>query len=213
MSEAVIHGPDYSTYVRTVRLAFEEKPAEYRLEPVHILGGEAQNPGYLKLQPFAKVPAFEHDGITLYETDAIARYVDRAFPGKQLQPSDPKAAARMNQVIGILNSYGYPSILGKVVWQRLIVPMTGGTGDEKVVEEAKPTVTKCLAEFERIKGQGRFMAGDELSLADLFLAPNFAYLSMTPDFAGLIAPHSGLRAWWDEISSRPSMQKTAPKLG
>ena len=90
MATAIIHGPDYSTYVRTVRLTFEEKGARYELRPVHILGGKAQEASYLKLQPFGKVPAFEHDGLVLYETTAIIRYVDQVFPGKRLQPDDAK---------------------------------------------------------------------------------------------------------------------------
>ena len=36
MATPVIYGPEYSTYVRTIRLTFEEKPAEYRLEPVEL---------------------------------------------------------------------------------------------------------------------------------------------------------------------------------
>ena len=133
MAVPIIYGPDYSTYARTVRLALEEKPAEYRLEPIHILGGEGQQASYLQRHPFGKVPAFEHDGFRMYETDAITRYIDQVFPGKRLQPSDARQAARMNQAISIINSYGYGSIIGKVVWQRLIVPMTGGgQGDEAV---------------------------------------------------------------------------------
>ena len=87
MATPIIYGPDYSTYVRTVRLAHEEKPVEYRLEPVHILGGEAQQPGHLQRHPFGKVPAFEHDGFTLYETTAIVRYVDRVFAPPSYQSS------------------------------------------------------------------------------------------------------------------------------
>src|SRR5215203_380109 len=113
MAVPIIYGPDYSTYARTVRLALEEKPAEYRLEPIHIIGGEGQQASYLQRHPFGKVPAFEHDGFRMYETDAITRYIDQVFPGKRLQPSDARQAARMNQ--------------------RLIVPMTGGgQGDEAV---------------------------------------------------------------------------------
>ena len=213
MATPVIYGPEYSTYVRTIRLTFEEKPAEYNLEPVHILGGEGQQSPHLQRQPFGKVPAFEHDGLSLYESDAIARYVDRVFPGKQLQPSDPRTAARMDQVIGIINSYGYASILGKVVWQRLIMPMTGGQADDRIVQESKPMVSLCLAEFERIKGSNRYLAGPEITLADLFLAPIFAYLDMTPDAKELLQPCSGLQGWWEEIRSRDTMIKTQPKLG
>jgi glutathione S-transferase len=213
MATPVIYGPDYSTYVRTVRLTFEEKPAEYRLEPIHILGGEAQKENYLRRHPFGKVPAFEHDGLSLYETGAIARYVDRAFPGRQLQPSDLRAKAHMDQVIGILDSYAYGSMIGKVVWQRMIVPMTGGQGEDAVVQEAKPMVSRCLSELERIMGDGQFLVGPELSLADLFLAPVFAYLTMVPDAEELLQPHARLRRWWEMMSQRDSMQKTQPKLG
>jgi len=213
MPAPVIYGPEYSTYVRTIRLTLEEKPAQYRLEPVHILGGEGHQAGHLQRQPFGKVPAFEHDGLTLYESDAIARYVDRVLPGKQLQPSDPRAAARMDQVISIINSYGYPSILGKVVWQRLITPMTGDQADDRIVQEAKPMVSLCLAEFERIKGVNRYLAGPKITLADLFLAPIFAYFTMTPDATELLQPCSGLQSWWEEMSKRETMMKTQPHLG
>ena len=214
MTLPVIYGADYSTYVRTARLTFEEKPAEYRLEHVHFLAGEAQQPGHLRRHPFGKVPAFEHDGLTLYETDAIIRYVDQVFPGRRLQPDDPRRAARMNQIIGIIESYGWPSIIGKVVWQRLIVPMTEKReGDETIVRDGKPTATLCLSEIERIKGQDAFLAGPEISLADLFLAPIFTYLMMTPDAPELLKDCSGLQTWWAEISTRESMVRTQPKLG
>ena len=213
MATPITYGPDYSTYVRTVRLALEEKPIEYRLEPVHILGGAAQQPGHLQRHPFGKVPAFEHDGFTLYETTAIIRYVDRVFAGKCLQPSDARQAARMDQIIGIVDSYAYGSIIGKLVWQRLIVPMMGGQGDEAVVRDAKPTVSLCLAEFSRLKGDNPFLAGPAPSLADLYLAPIFAYFAMTPDAEELLQPYVRLQDWWKAMSERESMRTTQPKLG
>ena len=53
---------------------------------------------------FGKIPAFEHGGFRLYEAGAINRYVDEAFPGPRLQPEHPRARARMNQIISILDS-------------------------------------------------------------------------------------------------------------
>jgi glutathione S-transferase len=213
MSEAVIHGPDYSTYVRTARLCFEEKAAPYRLAKVHMLGGETQKPEYLRKHPFGKVPAFEHDGLELYETDAIVRYVDTVFPGRRLQPADPKQAARMNQIISIVNSYAYGAILGKLVWQRLIMPMLGQATDESAIEASKPMVTRCLAEMERLKGGNAFLAGPDISLADLFLAPVMGYLVMTPEATEIMAKHPHLQAWWEQVSARPSMAATQPQLG
>jgi glutathione S-transferase len=119
----------------------------------------------------------------------------------------------MNQVIGIIDSYGYGSIIGKLVWQRMIVPMLGGLGDEAIVRDARPMVGQCLSEFNRIKGDDQFLAGPEVSLADLYLAPIFAYLMMTPDADKVLQPDAGLRSWWEGMSGRASMQKTQPKLG
>jgi glutathione S-transferase len=209
----VVHGPGYSTYARSVRLAFEEKGAPYELAEVDILKGENKQPAYQALQPFGPVPAFEHDGFKLYETDAILRYVDEVVPGPSLTPGDAKGRARMNQIMGIVDAYAYGSILQKLVWQRAIVPMMGGQPDDRIVEEALPRVRLCLAEVERIMGGDAWLAGPSISLADLMLAPNIAYMTMTPESPALMAERPGLARWWQAMSARPSMAATAPKLG
>jgi len=82
-----VFGVDYSVYVRIVRLALAEKSVEYRLVPVDIFAEEGPLKGYLDRHPFGRIPAFEHAGFSLYETGAIARYVDDAFEGPRLQPT------------------------------------------------------------------------------------------------------------------------------
>jgi glutathione S-transferase len=212
MAAPIIYGPSFSTYARTARLVLEEKGVAYELRPVNIMAGEGQASDHTRRHPFGKVPAFEHDGFSLYETVAIARYIDRVFPGPSLQPSDPRQAARMDQIIAVIDSYAYGAIVGKLVWQRLVVPMQGGQGDEGVVQGAMDTVRLCLSEFERLKGSQPFLAGSEISLADLFLAPIFGYLTMTPDAEGLLQSTPGLRQWWQVMSERPSVQKTPPEF-
>ncbi len=105
MADPVIYGPAYSTYVRSVLLTLEEKGAPYRMEDVNIMEGAHQTPEYKARQPFAKVPAFEHDGFELYETAAIMHYVDETFSGPSLQPGEPRERARMEQVLGLINAY------------------------------------------------------------------------------------------------------------
>src|SRR5499433_481266 len=100
MAAPIVYGPTFSTYVRTVRVAREEKPASYELVDVAMLKGEHKQPEDLARNPFAKVPAFNHDGLDLYETDAIVRYIDQAIPGQDLQPLEARPRARMNQIIG-----------------------------------------------------------------------------------------------------------------
>src|SRR6185437_8832686 len=117
----------------------------------------------LKRNPFGKVPAFEHDGLTLYETGAIIRYIDRAFSGAKLQPADTKRLARMDQAIGVVDSFAYPCIVGKLVWQRIVTPMMGGTPDDAAVQEGMPQIRLCLSEFERILGSAPWFGGDSVS--------------------------------------------------
>ena len=208
MAAPIVYGPSFSTYARTVRLVLEEKGVAYELKPVNIMAGEGHASEHTRRHPFGKVPAFEHDGFSLYESIAIARYIDRVFPGPALQPADPRQAARMDQIIAVIDSYAYGSIVGKLVWQRLVVPMQGGQGDEGVVQGAMDMVRLCLSEFERLKGSQPFLAGPSVTLADCFLAPIFGYLTMTPDADGLLSSAPGLRQWWQTMSERPSMQKT-----
>ena len=208
-----IYGPNYSTYVRTVRLVLEEKGHAYELAEVDTLKGETKQQPHLGRHPFGMVPAFEHDGFGIYETGAIIRYLDRILPEPRLTPTGPKAEARMNQIMGILDSYAYPSIITALVVQRIVVPMMGGMADEQAIAGALPKARTALAEIDRLSGGQPFLAGQDLSLADLLVAPVYAYLTATPEAAGLLEPHPGLRAWWERISARPSMAKTAPRLG
>jgi glutathione S-transferase len=84
--------------------------------------------------------------------------------------------------------------------------------DEAVIKAGIPKAQLCLKEFERIKGNSTFLAGNQLSLADLYLVPILFYFRMTPE-KELLAPHKGLDAWWNMMAERPSAQNTAPNLG
>jgi len=213
MSQPVIYGPAYSTYTRTVRLALEEKGAPYKLDEVDILKGEGQQPAHLARHPFGKVPAVTLDDSTMYEVSAITHYIDETVPGPRLQPADAKARARMNQMISVVDSYGYPSMIS-VVFQRVVNPMLGAPVDEKAVADAKPKATTALSALESLADStGPFLCGKELSLADLHVAPLMEYFSATPEGKAALSSSPRIKRWLDQISNRASVVKTRPKLG
>jgi len=212
MSKPILYGPTYSTYARSARLALEEKGVDYDLVEIDFIGGGMPEE-QLKRDPFAKVPAFEHDGFSLYETCAIERYVDEAFDGPALQPESAPARARMTQIISIVDSYTYGCTVGQLVIQRLVQPILGGTPDEAAIEAALPEVEKSMREFERKLDGQEYFAGSSLSLADLHLAPIFAYFVGTPESKAILENKPELQAWWQRIAPRDSMAKTQPQLG
>jgi glutathione S-transferase len=147
MGGTIVHGVAGSPYVQAVRLALEEKQAEYSFAAMP--SGASKEPAHLARQPFGRVPAFEHDGFALYETQAIVRYVDETFAGPSLVPTGARQRARMNQILGIVDWYVFPSWAVKIAVQRLFVPRSGGTPDEAVIESALPEAATCLRELDR----------------------------------------------------------------
>ena len=62
MGEPVVHGPAFSTYVRSVRLALHEKGVPHQLVEVDVLGGAHKQSPHIERHPFGKVPVLQHDG-------------------------------------------------------------------------------------------------------------------------------------------------------
>lgn len=210
MSEPVVYGADYSTYVRTVRMALIEKGVAYRLQTVDIFAGAGQTPEHLARQPFGKIPAFEHDGLSLFETSAIARYVDDNFEGPALLPADRVARARANQIVGVVDSYAYDAFVWKVFVERNAEAFLQRPTDEAAIAAAMPQVQKCVDVLDGLAGGGDTLCGNAVSLADCWLAPVVHYFIGTPEGARLIGATRKLSGWWKAMGERASVRDTVP---
>ena len=178
MAHPIVYGPAGSTYVWSARLALAEKGVTHEL--VEVPFGAHREESHLSRQPFAKVPAFEHDGFALYETQAIMRYVDERFAGTIL----------FNRIL-------VPRILG-------------GTPDEPAIEAALPRARLCLSEIDRLMEDHRFLTGDHISLADLMVIPLLYYFANVPDGGAAMAEHPKLQNWVRQMETRQSFQVTKP---
>ncbi|MGX7872531.1 glutathione S-transferase family protein [Mesorhizobium sp. ORM6] len=204
MTKPTLYGADYSVYVRIARLALEEKGVGYELVPLDIFAADGIPAWYLEHHPFGRIPAFEHDGFRLFETNAIARYVDEAFDGPALQPADPRGRARMGQIIGMLDAYGYRAM----VWDVAVERLEKAEPDETLIAgglSQADTVLKVLTSF---KAQGPWLLGDQLTLADLHAAPIIAYFVKVADGQKLLTDFADVQAWWDRIAARKAFAMT-----
>jgi glutathione S-transferase len=207
MSEFVVHTIPGSPFARAVLATLEEKSAPYRLAPM--APGAHKSADHLARHPFGRVPVLEHDGLVLYETQAIQRYLDRVLPAPALTPADPKRAARMDQVMNINDWYLFHGVANVIIFQRVIGPrLMGLAPDEAAIAAAMPNARVAFAELARLLGEQSFFTGDSISLADLLVAPGIAFFTATPEWAELGAPRANLAAWLERMEARPSMKAT-----
>jgi glutathione S-transferase len=207
----ILHGYRYSVYVRIARLVLKEKGLAY--EQVEVNPFAADVPAdYLALHPFGRVPTLVHDGFALYETGAITRYVDRAFPGPALQPADPKRLARMDQIMGVVDAYAYWPLVRQVFVHDVVRPHMGTAGDAAELEKGLEAAAKVLDALEALAAADPWLTGPDISLADLHLGAMVAYFAQSPRGAELLAARPRLAAWWRRLGERPSFVATEPGL-
>ena len=137
-TKPTVSGAPYNVYVSSVRLTLEEKAIDYDLVPVDIFAAGGPPAEDVARHPFGKIPAFEHDGFRLYESGAITRYIDEAFAGVPLQPADVRRRARMTQIISILDSYAYRTLVWDIYVERVARSATGSVSDEQKIAAALP---------------------------------------------------------------------------
>jgi glutathione S-transferase len=208
MSGITVHGIPGSPFLRAVEVTLREKGVDYRRNAMS--PAEMKTPEHLTKHPFGRIPIFEQDDFCLYETQAIVRYIDDAFPNPPLAPDSPKQRARMNQVIGIIEWYFFPKAAAPIGFNRIIGPkLLGLPSDETAIAEALPMARTCFAELDRLLDDQQYFGSDRLSIADIMLAAQLDLLCQTPEGAELIS-RTRLEPWLERMLARPSFVATQP---
>ena len=178
-----------------VRWALEEAglPYEARL----IEHGESKTEEYRRLQPFGQVPAYQEDGLTLFESGAIVLHI--AEKSEELMPRDAEGRAHVTQwVLAALNSVE-PEIqnLGTI---DLFEP------DANWAQERRP------AQVELVRGilavltkrlEGRDYLEDRFTAADILMVSVLRSLRHTD----LVAEYPALDAYVRRCEARPAFAR------
>jgi len=207
MSEIIVHSVPGSPFGRAVLITLEEKAAPYRFAAV--APAALRTPAHLARHPFGRVPVLQHGDFTLYETQAILRYLDRVLPGAALTPAAARAAARMDQLMNVNDWYLFQGVANVIAFQRIVGPrLLGLTADEAAISAALPRAQRVIDELAGLLGEQRYFVGAAPTLADLLLAPQLDFLAQTPEWQGLTARHANLLRWLGRMCARPSVQAT-----
>lgn len=106
----------------------------------------------------------------LFESRAISRYIVQKSGNKTLVPTEPKALALFEQAISIETS-NFDPYASNIARERVFKPMFGQKTDEARVQEYIETLTGKLDGYERVLSKTKYLAGDNLTVADLFHLP------------------------------------------
>jgi glutathione S-transferase len=206
MTELFLYGGPHSSFVRTTRMALQERNVPYTLVPCapgHV-DGDARH-------PFSKIPFIRYGDFILAESLAIIRFTEREFPAApSLWPTDSRRAALCDQWISAISDSGVARIGRGICFPRLAAPVLGWPVDEAAVALAVEKLPATLVEFERPLSAQPYLAGATLSLADLYLVPMIHYLGMTKEGQAILPRYRAIQAWQARMADRPSVQATIP---
>ncbi|KAG6810036.1 hypothetical protein H0H92_013626 [Tricholoma furcatifolium] len=155
------------------------------------------------------MPYIDDDGFILYESRAICRYIALKYAdqGTKLIPTDLKGIALFEQAASIELS-NFSDLVERAVHENYFKPtFYDQTADPVVFEGLIQKLDVKLDAYEKILGKQRYLAGDEVTLADLFhipygvlLAPAGSdILDRKPNVARQVTSR-----WFKDITSRPS---------
>jgi glutathione S-transferase len=188
MSKVELFGFPQSTYVRTARLVCAEKDVEYTLVPLKF-----RDESHRALHPYLKMPVMRHGDFVLFESLAIAIYLNDNFAGPDLVAKSLTERAQTFQWICASSDYIYSGIVQALATSESI--------DPNFVEQAIP----LLLPFDRALRNRDYLVGDELSLADLFLLPMLLFADQALEGVNWLSSAPHVAEWLNRLANRPSV--------
>lgn len=111
----------------------------------------------------------------MYESRAICRYL-AVKSGSDLVPTgDIKTVAQFEQACSV-ESFDFDPYASGLITEKVFKKMFGGEANDTFVQKYDEVLQKRLVGYERILSKQQYLAGDKLTLADLFHLPYGALL-------------------------------------
>jgi glutathione S-transferase len=205
MPKPEIIGSARSTYTRVVCMVCEEKGIDYGLTEC-ALGA----PELLAIHPLGKMPVLRHGDVGLFESRAIATYLDRSFPGAKLFPSDPHPAALTEQWVSLVNTVIDRTLIRTYLYAYIAPKTTDGKPDRAAIQAVMPAVRQQLEILDRAVAGTGYLVGDQFTFADINLMPILDRVRLPPEGADALAAAGHLAAYYARHATRPSFVRTTP---
>ena len=199
-----LYGHPFSNAARRVQMLCEECGIPYTYQMVDLTKGEQYQPEYLAMNPNGKVPVIDDDGVVVWESQAIMRYLADKHKAHAWYPSEPRARIQVEQWLD-WNQTRLGTECGKIMYHTFFA---GDQSKPEVIEDGKKWLAKILPVMDGVLTKSKYLCGDKPTLADLAATTNIAYLEMCKVDLG---PYPAVSKWYGVMKARPSFTKTVPK--
>ncbi|KAJ7358370.1 glutathione S-transferase, partial [Mycena albidolilacea] len=151
----------------------------------------------------------DDNGFILYESRAICRYIAAKYPESNLIPTDPKKNALFEQAAS--SEYAnFETIAGGIIMEVWGKRTMGLKEDQAVIDAKTLALDAKLNAYNAILGKTKYLAGDEITLADLFHLPHAPIIEEHAKTDIMVRKPNVARSSLQPI---PAFQKFPPAVG
>lgn len=160
--------------------------------------GGNREAAYLAMNPNGLIPTIQDGDLTLWESNAILRYLAAAYGIGKLQPADLKSTAICNQwmdwQLAVVAPAITPAFLG-------LIRTPPDQRDAAAIAASQAKTIEAMAMLEARLGATRHVAGDAFTMADIPLGIMvYRYWQLVPQRPA----HPNLERWYAAIAARPA---------
>jgi glutathione S-transferase len=189
-----LHHLNYSRSIRVLWL-LEEIGIEYDLVKYERDANFRAPPELKAIHPLGKAPVLVDGDLTLAESASILAYIDERHGDRRFSPpADSDAAAVHDEWLQYVESSASLPIMMTSLGKRM-----GGL-PEGLAKFTGPEVTKTLDYIGAGVGDGPYLMGEQLMLADI----QMCYMLAIAESAGVLKEHPDVAAYLNRLRARPA---------
>ncbi|GLB40771.1 putative glutathione [Lyophyllum shimeji] len=202
-----LYGHPLFTCSQRVAVVLLEKQVPFELVEVDVAKGEHKTPKFLERQPFGQTPYIDDAGFVLYESRAICRYIAAKYSGQGTTSLIPAGSIEENALFeqaASTEQNNFDPLAGGAISEKIIKPYMGLATDEAAFEAYLGKLDAKLDGYEAILSKQKYLAGDNLTLVDLFHLPYVHKLAEAGYKVLEVESRPNVVRWWKDISNRPA---------
>lgn len=199
----VIYGDLLSQPTRAVLLLCKLAKIPYQFQLIRVAKGDQRKPEYLAINPDGRIPAIQDGNFTLSESHAILAYLcESRGVADHWYPRDLGRRAVVDRFLhwhhtNLRHAHHW-------VWELKWAPLFGRQQRPWVLEESPIVLERALKVMEKWLTATPYLAGAEISIADLSALCELSQLELIPYS---FSSYPKLHAWYQLLRNLPETRE------